>query len=216
MIAASLVVLDRGPFWALVGLAVLASAAASVAALSAWRAAKAARAAGAAAADLSAERREADLRDPGDVRSGIGPAEMPVSPAPARRPEAAEPAGGPGPTLVPSRPFPAPPMWAEPGPPADPSTVRLQRLEDPDPFVRIEAIQALHGRPELMEGVLRALRDDFPVVRRQAVRALKDAAGPPAIRALLGVANQDPSAEVREDAVAALAEMLRESRAEHA
>jgi hypothetical protein len=95
---------------------------------------------------------------------------------------------------------------------SDHAAARLQRLRDPDPFVRIEAMEQFRGHPALQEALLRALRDDYPVVRRQAVRALKEVGGPRATKALLEVANQDPSAEVREEAVGALAAMLRETR----
>jgi hypothetical protein len=104
------------------------------------------------------------------------------------------------------------PAPADAAPPRDPGAARLQRLSDPDPFVRIEAMEQLRSHPALVDALLRALHDDYPVVRRQAVRALKEAGGPQATRALLEVANQDPSAEVREEAVAALAAMLSDNR----
>src|SRR5207237_739192 len=51
---------------------------------------------------------------------------------------------------------------------------------------------------------------DYPLVRREAVRALSRIGGAPAARVLVGVAAHDLSAEVREEAVAALAAILRE------
>ena len=104
----------------------------------------------------------------------------------------------------------APDVPREPQRPSDPAAERLRRLTDPDPFVRIEAIEGLRGHPMLVDSLLEALHDDFPVVRRQAVRALKEAGGPRATKALLEVANDDTSAEVREEAVAALGAMLGE------
>jgi HEAT repeat protein len=82
-------------------------------------------------------------------------------------------------------------------------------VTDPDPFVRAEALGGLGASPPLLDALISALDDDFPVVRRQAVRSLREAGGPRAARALIEAANQDPSAEVREEAVAALAAMLR-------
>jgi hypothetical protein len=107
-----------------------------------------------------------------------------------------------------------PPAVAEPSPApqAGPTDPRLDRLDDPDPFVRMEAIERLRGNPALVDALLRKLHDDFPVVRRQAVRALRDVGTPDATRALLEVAHQDPSAEVREEAVGALETLLRAAR----
>ncbi len=105
---------------------------------------------------------------------------------------------------------PAGPAPPEPQAPAsDPS---LERLADPDPFVRMEAIDQLRNHPARVEVLTRLLNDEFPVVRRQAVRSLRRAGGPAATRALLDVAGQDPSAEVRQEAVDALGAMLRDVR----
>jgi hypothetical protein len=104
---------------------------------------------------------------------------------------------------------------AEPAAPASetpPADARLERLSDPDPFVRIEAIEQLRGHPARVEVLVRLLYDEFPVVRRQAVRSLRRAGGPVATKALLEVASQDPSAEVRQEAVDALGAMLRDVR----
>jgi hypothetical protein len=151
--------------------------------------------------------------------ASLGPAPQPAMPQPATPPAPASPQ--PAATEPAPPPAPAGVAWVvhaaitpQPVPtqPPDHTAVRLQRLRDPDPFVRIEAMGELRGHPALQEALLRALRDDYPVVRRQAVRALKEVGGPQATRALLDVANQDPSAEVREEAVGALAAMLRETR----
>ena len=89
-------------------------------------------------------------------------------------------------------------------------------LRDPDPFVRVDALE--HTRPA--DGVLgaleRALADDYPLVRREAVRALARIGGTLAARALLEVSAHDLSAEVREEAVSALAGMLRTGSTAHA
>jgi HEAT repeat protein len=47
------------------------------------------------------------------------------------------------------------------------------------------------------------------MVRREAVRSLRRAGRSLAVQALVGVVSQDPSAEVREEAVIVLAEFLR-------
>ena len=82
-------------------------------------------------------------------------------------------------------------------------------LADPDPFVRVEALGHAEGVPGAVELVTSSLSDDYPLVRREAVRALSRLGGPDAARALLRVSAHDLSAEVREEAVMALAEMLR-------
>jgi len=126
---------------------------------------------------------------------GPPPAELPAPGAPS----VASPAG------FGSRPPVGPQAEGAATTTADP---RLQKLDDPDPFVRIEAMEQLRGHPGLFDALIRRLRDDFPVARRQAVRALKEAGTPEATKALLEVASQDPSAEVREEAVLALAALL--------
>jgi HEAT repeat protein len=83
-------------------------------------------------------------------------------------------------------------------------------LRDPDPFRRVEALEHTTGLASV-EAVERALGDDYPLVRREAVRALARTGGTHAARALLQVSAHDLSAEVREEAVAALAAMLRPS-----
>jgi len=141
-------------------------------------------------------------RRPGQVTEPAPPAPGPIG---ASEPPPAESPAGPAPMTV-------PPPVPEPAPEVDPVAARLLRLEHPDPFVRIEAIEGLRGHPSLMSVLTRALSDDYPLVRRQAVRALREAGGPDATRILIEVANGDTSAEVREEAVSALAMMLREAR----
>jgi hypothetical protein len=110
-------------------------------------------------------------------------------------------------------PAPPPAAPAKPGGSGAPATDRrLERLNDPDPFVRMEAIEQLQGNQARVEVLVRVLDDEFPVVRRQAVRSLRRTGGPVATKALLDVASQDPSAEVRQEAVDALGAMLRDVR----
>ena len=76
----------------------------------------------------------------------------------------------------------------------------------------MSAVAAMRGRVEC-EGVLvRALNDRFPMVRREVVRALRSTGSSIATETLIKVAAHDPSAEVREEAVAALGALLREGR----
>jgi nucleoside-diphosphate-sugar epimerase len=56
--------------------------------------------------------------------------------------------------------------------------------------------------------VLAALEDDYPMVRRSAVRALRGATGSRAAQALVDMVSHDPAAEVREEAVLVLADLL--------
>ncbi|MFN2543573.1 MAG: glycosyltransferase [Actinomycetota bacterium] len=84
------------------------------------------------------------------------------------------------------------------------------RLSDPDPFLRITAIAALKGRPDCDTLLVRALSDEYPLVRREAVRALRGIGSQRATEALIQVAGHDPSAEVREEAVAALGALVKE------
>jgi HEAT repeat protein len=81
-------------------------------------------------------------------------------------------------------------------------------LRDPDPFVRVQALGRAAGEGSV-EPVERALTDDYPIVRREAVRALGRIGGARAVRTLLDTSAHDLSAEVREEAVAALGGMLR-------
>ena len=84
------------------------------------------------------------------------------------------------------------------------------RLDHEDPLVRVGAIASLKGRPDAEEFLVDALGDEYPLVRREAVRALGEIGSGRATHALIEVAGHDPSAEVREEAVAALGALLRE------
>jgi hypothetical protein len=77
-----------------------------------------------------------------------------------------------------------------------------------DPFTRAEEIGRLRGHPGAVPTLLRALRDDYPQVRRAATLALVGTDDPMAIRALIDVVDHDPSAEVRAEAMEALASSL--------
>jgi HEAT repeat protein len=87
----------------------------------------------------------------------------------------------------------------------------LVALRHPDQFVRIGAVARLRGRPEAEEVLLAALGDDSFLVRREAVRALEDVSRPAVRRALIGIVAEDPSRDVREQAVAVLADFLQRS-----
>ena len=85
-----------------------------------------------------------------------------------------------------------------------------EALANPDPFVRARALGGSDAEEGAVRAIAFALGDDYPMVRREAVRALSRAGGSmAAARALLHAAAHDPSAEVREEAVAALAGILR-------
>jgi hypothetical protein len=88
----------------------------------------------------------------------------------------------------------------------------IEQLGDDDPFARINAINALRGRPDVDHLLVRRLFDEYPLVRREAVRALRNVGSAKATEALIDVAAHDPSAEVREEAVSALGAMVRERR----
>lgn len=85
---------------------------------------------------------------------------------------------------------------------------RRPTLHDPDPFVRMSFIAGLAGQRAAEQTIMEALQDEFPQVRREAVRALAEIGGDGAARALSVVVRRDPSAEVREEAVAALAGLI--------
>ena len=82
-------------------------------------------------------------------------------------------------------------------------------LRADDPVARAEA---LARNASTAEAVAEALTDEYPVVRREAVRALGRLGNPDAARTLLRTAANDPAAEVREEAVAVLGWMIRASR----
>jgi len=81
-------------------------------------------------------------------------------------------------------------------------------IQDDDPFVRAGALSRAGDGPDAFDVAGEALADDFPQVRREAVRALARIGGPVAGRALAETLAHDPSSEVREEAVAALAALL--------
>jgi HEAT repeat protein len=88
----------------------------------------------------------------------------------------------------------------------------LRLLADPDPFVRVSAVAAMRGRMESEPTLIRTMQDRYPIVRREVVRALRTTGSPRATETLIKVAAHDPSAEVREEAVAALGALLREGK----
>ncbi|MFN2545345.1 MAG: HEAT repeat domain-containing protein [Actinomycetota bacterium] len=89
-------------------------------------------------------------------------------------------------------------------------TEELSRaLRDPDPFVRVAALHRAAPEDTSVETIGSALGDDYPLVRREAVRSLSRIGTTEAVRVLLQVSAHDLSAEVREEAVTALAGILR-------
>jgi HEAT repeat protein len=74
--------------------------------------------------------------------------------------------------------------------------------------MRAGALTRNAGGDETEEMALSALVDEYPQVRREAVRALARLGGHRASVALATRATEDPSAEVREEAVSALAALL--------
>ncbi|HMC36875.1 MAG TPA: HEAT repeat domain-containing protein [Actinomycetota bacterium] len=145
-----------------------------------------------------------EVRLPGDPRPQPG-----VQPTPAPRP-APQPEAVPPGAVAP----PAPPAEETPPPSVDETGILLQALQDPDPFVRAKALGGLAGRPGVDPAVISALGDDYPMVRREAVRALRLAQSPQSAQALVDVVSHDPSAEVREEAVSVLAELLQHGASE--
>jgi len=89
----------------------------------------------------------------------------------------------------------------------EPDDLRLA-MRDDDPFVRVGVLSRAGDSPDALDVATEALSDDFPQVRREAVRALARIGGPVAGRALSDTLAHDPSSEVREEAVAALAALL--------
>jgi glycosyltransferase involved in cell wall biosynthesis len=81
-------------------------------------------------------------------------------------------------------------------------------LHSRDPFVRVSALSQTAEGPGLAAVVAEALSDDYPQVRREAVRALGRIGGPLAGRALAEAIAHDTTSEVRDEAVAALATLL--------
>jgi hypothetical protein len=113
---------------------------------------------------------------------------------------------------VPARPPARPRRPADPRTPSPEDRQILARLADPDPFLRMSAIAAMRGRVECEAALVRALSDRYPMVRREVVRALRSTGSSYATETLIKVAAHDPSAEVREEAVAALGALLREQK----
>jgi HEAT repeat protein len=94
--------------------------------------------------------------------------------------------------------------------PAAPTPAALIRaMRDPDPFARADALERAGTSEDHVPILEQVLGDDYPLVRREAVRALSRIGGQRAARALLEASAHDVSAEVREEAVSALAGMLR-------
>jgi hypothetical protein len=140
-------------------------------------------------------------------------APAPVSTPAPRAPTPSPPRTGPSPsgddepvTVVPRTANPDTPSAS--APPGEDELVA--RLDDPDPLRRVEAVAVLRGRGDSEHLLLRALDDEYPVVRREVVRVLRAAGGSVATETLIKVAGHDPSAEVREEAVAALGSLLRD------
>jgi hypothetical protein len=88
-------------------------------------------------------------------------------------------------------------------------------LRDPDPLVRIAALEGLAGDPSAQPDLIAALGDDFPHVRREAVRALQSLEGIEVVRAIIDVIDHDPAAEVREEALEVLVTSIRRHEAVH-
>jgi HEAT repeats len=126
------------------------------------------------------------------VRPPEPPVEERVMPPPAATPTPVRP-------FVESRP---------PLPSGEETSLLLRALRDRDPFVRQRAVAALAGRTEADLALVDALRDEYPMVRREVVRALRRTGRSLAVQALVEVVSQDPSAEVREEAVIVLADFL--------
>jgi hypothetical protein len=153
-------------------------------------------------------------------RGGLEP-EVEVTPRGGGAPPVASRASPNGPDAAVRRPAPARPAAPAAHAPAQVAPVPhtaagngpdevVAKLSDPDPFLRISAIGQLKGRPDCDQLLVRALRDEYPLVRREAVRALREIGSSQATEALIEVAGHDPSAEVREEAVAALGQLVRE------
>ena len=81
-------------------------------------------------------------------------------------------------------------------------------LVDEDPFARADALERAAVDAVVAESLMAALDDEFALVRRGAVRALGRVGGAEVARVLAECAMRDSSAEVREEAVAALSRLL--------
>jgi hypothetical protein len=157
----------------------------------------------------SPPREQPPIRPPGPppVEEQVTPPPTAVEPEPPGPPTAETPTAETptAETLTPIRPFveSRPPL-----PSGEETSLLLRALDDRDPFVRQRAVAALAGRTEAEGALADALRDEYPMVRREVVRALRRAGRSLAVQALVEVVSQDPSAEVREEAVIVLADFL--------
>jgi len=61
----------------------------------------------------------------------------------------------------------------------------LSKLSNPDPMMRVRAVASLRGRADQERVLLRALHDEYPVVRREVVRTLRTVRGTLAAEALI-------------------------------
>jgi HEAT repeat protein len=90
-----------------------------------------------------------------------------------------------------------------------PQLIELQRaLSSRDPALRKASLSRIQPGWGMDGGVIGALNDQVPEVRRAAARALGRLDGPGGIRALTRAASSDPSPEVRTEAIQALARIL--------
>jgi HEAT repeats len=108
----------------------------------------------------------------------------------------------------------------EPPPPSLHRESRSRGTPLPDPSdsdlrSRLEAIDRARGEPAAEELLVTSLLgDDFPLVRRRAVQVLAARGGHRATAALIRAAREDPSTEVREEAVESLSHLLSEGHLE--
>jgi HEAT repeat protein len=76
-------------------------------------------------------------------------------------------------------------------------------------MVRLRAVERARGQPGTEEVLLAALQDrDYPIVRREAVRAARGVREVRVVKELIRLVGEDPAAEVREEAVEALGTLL--------
>lgn len=226
-VAAGPVVVSRGFAWFLAVLGVLALIAAVVSIALAWRALRVGEYAlrglrdstwtavvppGPAARarveqDLGRERLErAEPHPPSGPQVLHAP--QPRAEAGVAGPEAPGPSAPPAgeePPVAPSPPAPAAPRE----PTSRESTAELVRaLHHPDFMVRLRAVERARGRPDTEEVLVAALNDDWPIVRREAVRAARGVREVRVVKELIRMVGEDPAAEVREEAVEALGTLL--------
>ena len=89
----------------------------------------------------------------------------------------------------------------------------INRLSNKLYVLRMNALWEATELPDADRIMIRALSDEYPMVRREAVRVLGEIASQEATNALTQVAAHDTSSEVREEAIAALGEVIRRRRA---